>query len=85
MPRLWYEGVTERNEHTRSTMKGRYTYKKQMSVKSKYPLSHSYKVSILIYELLPALQNLKDVSAVKSVPAPRNQLHTASWTASSVS
>jgi hypothetical protein len=36
-----------------------------MSVKSKHLLLLSYKISILIHAFLPALQNLKNASAVE--------------------
>jgi hypothetical protein len=36
-----------------------------MSIKSWHPLSLLYQISIPIYAFLPALQNLKDVSAIE--------------------
>jgi hypothetical protein len=43
---------------------GIYT-KKKMSVKCRHVLLLFYKISIQIYAFLPALQNLKDASAVE--------------------
>jgi hypothetical protein len=40
-----------------------------MSVKSGHVLLLFYKISIPSYAFLPALQHLKDASAVESVPA----------------
>jgi hypothetical protein len=42
------------------------------------------KIYAYFITFLPALQNLKDASAVEG-PAPRNQLRMASWAASLVS
>jgi hypothetical protein len=58
-----------------------YVYtQKLMSVKSKHLLLLLYKISIPIYAFLPALQNLKDASAVEvrsssSQPASHGFLH----------
>jgi hypothetical protein len=68
---------TYRNGNIYPTMK-LYIQKQMMSVKSWHILLLSYKISIPIYALLPALKNLKDVSAVKSVPAPRNKPRSVS-------
>jgi hypothetical protein len=64
-PSIIYEDPTESNEHIYRTMKRRYTLKKQMSVKSRKLLLLSYKISIPIFTFLPALQNLKNASAVE--------------------
>jgi len=57
-----------------------YIQKQMMFIKSRYILSIFYKISIPIYAFLPALQNLKNDSAVQvrsssSQPASHGFLH----------
>jgi len=57
----------------------------QVSVKSRHLLLFLYKISILIYAFLPALQNFKDASVVEVRPSSLQPASRGSWTASSVS